>query len=1277
MIDFSAKKIRLLFCVCVYFTFFCAATAQEGWKLIQQNNFKEATKAFRSTLATDSTDKSSLEGLLMMSDISGDEIELKKTAKRYMRLYGNDDFFLLFRNQLGMTDEEIIRCEKLSERVKISSRFNEADMEFFKRNFEKSREEYLNIIGFQGWYLSGPFENIEGSGHIICYPPETEYFDINAVFLNEKKTKLKWIKPMEINTGSGINFSSHLIKSNSGTYYATSFFNFPEDQKIQFRVTRKNPVKIWLDGFCILESNQAMNGEYDNEIISLWLQKGNHQLLVKSSTVPSYDFGSEKYEYDYPYFIEGDNNPTKDHTGDILLRITDTLGKAIKSIRSCEPFINAIKHYTIEKETYLVSNNISSELIYSKNEVFYQYLFYKTSENYFQTKNNEQHFVEYWKKNKNSALAKYLLFNVFMKNGKNEKAYELIRDLDYSQTPIFEILYRKLQGTDDDTDEERYIELLDSLEKFAEKNLKIIHKRIKYLEKKGMNADKEKYIKEKIKLLPEYEHNLKLYLKTNAEEQRKSDLREIKREEKKSYKKNIRLSEKIIRKYYDLNIYEELIEHNKLRHNKKEVIRLLNEQITTEPWKTEIYYEKAKYFFDLENYDSCLKWCEIACKINPWDENILALKADAWYEKNENEKALENYLLAKKTSEYTYNIDKKIERITGTSRYKKMFQNKTLKTILEEDVWKEKYANEESVILLYTRDFILNEENDMEQYQQFAVKILSDAGISKWLEYDFSFLGTITQAKIIKNNGAEIEPEEDNGYIVSKNLEAGDIIYLEGAWKDANNNGDLPGEFFGFAYFSFEGPIYYCKYEIAAPKGKKLSVKHHKLTDNLEKKSHDGFDFYKYEYYDLPKLIFEEAMIDKMDSWANIMISTMPDWSYMVDWYLKKTYRKLEPTYEIEQVLDSIILPEMDDREKVEAIYNYLTTHIKYSYVPFLQSNYIPKDPAQTLSSRIGDCKDVAALMICLLRKVGIESYFVLVKTNDYFHQDILPSNFFNHAIAGYYLKGELHFADMTTDYFPYYILPAMDVGACALVVKPGNKELIRLPKDNLNGEKNKADIQINTKLNEDRSAQLQVKANLKGSLGGELREKITQYGEEEKRNEILQLMGSNIFPNLSISNYNFENISEISQALKANFTFTAANFCDKISGLMIFRIPYMYSIHAHPAIYSTERINQLDLKNIVEPEGNIQRVEIDFPTGYELLEMPKDFFQESKFGSYRVTFKKTKEGLFVEKEQIFNQNILSAEDFNEFKAYYLSILDFDSGKFALIKKGKRISESH
>src|SRR6185436_7664790 len=91
----------------------------------------------------------------------------------------------------------------------------------------------------------------------------------------------------------------------------------------------------------------------------------------------------------------------------------------------------------------------------------------------------------------------------------------------------------------------------------------------------------------------------------------------------------------------------------------------------------------------------------------------------------------------------------------------------------------------------------------------------------------------------------------------------------------------------------------------------------------------------------------------------------------------------------------------LSDLQKAKRIYDYVVKEIRYSSVDFRQSGLIPQSTANTLNSRIGDCKDVSTLFIAMCREVGLDAKLTLVCTNDNGSNFLfMPTVDFNHCIA-------------------------------------------------------------------------------------------------------------------------------------------------------------------------------------------------------------------------------------------------------------------------------------
>ena len=1269
--------------ILLIFVFSLFSFAGDGWNYIKNNDNKTARNFFVDDLKKDSLNVDALKGMIYLSEIEQDKLAYKKYVNVFLRNYPNEYFFAVFENMYTGKGDLILKQKDFSERAKMKYKFVAAEELKEKRQFDQSIKAYADLIGDYNWSLIGPFKNISGSGHTIPYAPEIDPFNAEKKYINHTKISSQWLKPLYYNKNGVVNFSDHLLADPAGnTYYANTFIDVPTDMTVQLRIARSWPMKIWLDDNLVFDEKNEISFDWDNEIAELNIKKGTHRLLVKISSAPRpprsyslFDFYDAHSEFDprlgnnnwLDNLLDlSDDSGGSDEEKAFALRITDSKGILVKSIKQSieKEYVPAL--YTPNISRYFVTDYFQKQISDRPDDLFNYYALCKNVLSCDLSKKAEPVFVNYYRQNKSSVLLKYLTAKIYARNGKIEKAYEVLNEIEQEKTPIFGWMYDKFKDIDMNTDEQRYLETLNKLKSITPSNYSLINAYLEYFDKKGMPQQKEGFIKEMKKAFPDYAESLDYELnKDNNKYEKLND-----KDRDKGNKKVL----SVLNSRFETYDYTTAIFYCKNKKNSKKVIQLYDELISIVPYMGYYREQKARFLLTQSRNEEAVNEVKNALAISPYNDKLMELMGDIYADKTKENKiesdstALIWYLKSKQYNKTDYTIDEKINKIRGQKTYKKLFSTKSFDDVLNEPDWKTKYPNEESIVLLYTRDIVIDSTAHAEVYQQLMIKILNESGAKRWTEYDFSFMGSINTLRVIKPNGTELNPDKQGGYVVIKNLEPGDVIQLDGVhnWEQ---EGELDQEFYIIHYVSFEAPIYYHKFEMALAGNDPLNYIYHKIPDNLKKSTHDGFNFYRWEFSYLPKVESEDAVLDVYDLYSSLMVSTLPDWKAVNEWYRNTTYGKLDISYEVKEALDSIIKPTMSDDQKVETIYNYLTKQIKYSYVPFLQSGYVPKEPGLTLSSRIGDCKDVATLMIVMLREAGIEANYTLVKTNAFNHQEMLPSLYFDHVIAQYKLKnGKTGFLDMTTDFYPYYTLTENDVNALGLTIKEGEKHFFRLPNDDLDSTKNLREYIIDATLNADKTLDLDVDGTYRGLAGGGVREYTTVITEQEQKNSITERLGKGVFSDVTLLDYKFNNLLEISKPLKVHYKLKVTDFSDAVANLFICRIPYIWAVQNSSAVLSKERHNRIDVDKLGNVEPAVQKINLTFPKGYKLLEVPADINFSSPFGTYQVKFKKTATGLYIEKYQAFKTKIVDIKDFTEFKNFYLKLLNVDKLKIAVQK---------
>jgi len=199
---------------------------------------------------------------------------------------------------------------------------------------------------------------------------------------------------------------------------------------------------------------------------------------------------------------------------------------------------------------------------------------------------------------------------------------------------------------------------------------------------------------------------------------------------------------------------------------------------------------------------------------------------------------------------------------------------------------------------------------------------------------------------------------------------------------------------------------------------------------------------YAWRFENLPAQ--ERELLVSPGQRSRLLISTFPDWAAFGEWYGRISKLADEATPEIAAKAKELTKEAKDDREKVLALYNYVT-RLRYVAVPLGVNSFRPHAAANVLQNEFGDCKDKANLFNTLLRSLGIDAYLVLVPRFSQAHEAI-PGLSFNHAISRVTLGGETVWVDTTDDVCRFGMLPPGDPGRKVLVIDGGTNALTQLP---------------------------------------------------------------------------------------------------------------------------------------------------------------------------------------------------------------------------------------
>lgn len=219
-----------------------------------------------------------------------------------------DDPALPFRRQA------VMRVMEAAEAAEKAKRQPEA-VALYQRAFEKSRdidqvkeladklkqlESPVNVtehLGFiQRWKLIGPFDNTEGVGYDIAYPPE-QGFDPQSQY-DGKSGRVSWIDHETTDEFGLVDLNKALGKANGVVAYAVAEFVAPEEREVEVRTGTGNANKVWLNGELLTESRPYHgNDEIDQYVGRGRLKRGSNLIVIKVLQNEQTESWAQKWEF--------------------------------------------------------------------------------------------------------------------------------------------------------------------------------------------------------------------------------------------------------------------------------------------------------------------------------------------------------------------------------------------------------------------------------------------------------------------------------------------------------------------------------------------------------------------------------------------------------------------------------------------------------------------------------------------------------------------------------------------------------------------------------------------------------------------------------------------------------------------------------------------------------------------------------------------------------------------------------------------------------------------
>jgi len=1227
----------------------------DGWNAFLNNKRSEARNFFTKATKNSST---AADAWLSLALIDWQEMNLDNAFKNFRQFYqaSNEPYPYLYGisslpfftgSNKAIPKEKLDFFQKIVADPKMNGTLKAMLCQDIGSHFEatndmKTAKEWYGRMGaINKWQVLGTFDNTSGSGFskdwgVVDKPLSTD------VFKNKVDAEIKWYTPPFNKFNNWFYFDFYFVLNNT-IEYAQTFVNSPVDQTVYMRTGTSGSLKIWVNDVLTTSVSEERNCDLDIYISKIKLNKGFNRILVQI----------------------GQNEISN---ANFLLRLTDENGNQITGISSQPEY--AAYQKSAEK-------NDNPELL-----PFFA----------------EEYFIEKIKMEPDNYLDKILLAEVYLRNDKAYEATKVLKSLGDKAAISSFVMYRLAEAysrAKNQTDYDKEMESIKNTDPESFYALELLYNEAinseKYIDADSI-CSKVKRLYGTNETTDQWDINIAVKQKDN---QRVIDLGKqlykkypdnvnymyvnymIDKNVSNNPKSSLDILENFCQKYYDNTALTLLSNAYFDMGNTDKGLSILYDRSEKMPYATGYLDNLTGKLFKMQRYKDALDVNRKALDMAPYISDYYNTQGYIYKNLNNNQDAIESFRKAIYYAPTSYDSRQQLRLLENKKDLYDLFEKNDMNKIISGSPTAQDYPESNSVILLNDNQLIVYPEGAKESRVELAIKILNQAGIESWKEYTISYNSNnqhliIDKSEVIKSNGNRVKAETDNdNNIVFTNLEINDVLHIDYRIQDFST-GKLANQFSDHLLFQYFIPSVINRYSVLVPNDKKFN---YVVTNgNVEPKITDieNMKMYKWESDNQPAVKTEPQMSELIDVAPTLFFSSIPDWKYVSNWYKDLTTSKFNPDYVLKETFSSLIKGHENDSqlEKAKIFYDYILNNITYSSVSFLQSNFIPQKASRTITTRLGDCKDVSTLFVALCREAGINANLVLILTRDNGNNSLpLPSVYFNHCIAQLNINNKAYYLELTNNTLPFGAALAVDLKSKILPIPFadeafGDKQLIDMdmsfrPKNRITRTHNI------TVINND--LQISRRNVYYASDASELRDNNKNIGSDEQLKKLNEAIASDFTTPVKVSALKFTNLDNLADSLVIEYKIDVKKAFQDVAGMKIIKLPWSGSINSLELVNAEQRTYPIELWQYSYEDFTTETINFELPKGKNLVETPLNIHLECENASYDLKFDCKTPGMLKAKRMFTRKSEqIKPDQYAKFQEFINKVSEADNKQIAI-----------
>jgi hypothetical protein len=536
---------------------------------------------------------------------------------------------------------------------------------------------------------------------------------------------------------------------------------------------------------------------------------------------------------------------------------------------------------------------------------------------------------------------------------------------------------------------------------------------------------------------------------------------------------------------------------------------------------------------------------------------------------------------------------------------------------------------------------------------------------------------TLQLPRLRVNDGIEVKVfSKGFTYALLEGGEGGGGAGASDAAEDDRYIPPMPGEYFDIVIFSASVPIVEKKYILSLPADKLL----HSQIYNGPLYSGTTYDDERNEYswwgLDLPPRKRETRQPSQSDFVPKVVMATVTDWEAKSRWFFDVNLNQFDVTADIQAKVDEILddggVKNASEDRKAEVLLHWVAQNIRYSGQTMGEGEGFTLHSGQMIyEQRSGVCKDIAGMLITMMRAAGMDSYAAMTMAGS--RIDEVPADQFNHCVCAL-RKADGTFEMYDPTWVPYNknIWSLLEAEQHFLVGSPEGEPLSRIAYSP--PEESPLRITHKAELRDDGTLEGSFKLAGSGALDGRLRRTVSGSRKQEMVNTFARML-SPISNRVEGIRYDYHQPDDFSEDMWITIHYRIPRFAGEVDGGFEFTSPMMAVVLHDGNLFRAGTTAWADTRETDVFLYYTQLIDgtetIRLPKGYKLAETLSSDEVDETYAFFRGTSHVKGRDLTIKQHAEIRRRQIPPDGYDGFKRAVDEAKEWGNTSFRIEKGGK------